>query len=409
MNKLRNRDFLDVFFSLFLKSLGFILVIFIHGFISKRFGSEFFGEFALILRIIEISCVVGLFGITNSIIFYLSGKDINYDVGQYIGGSLSLHFIIGTIITILIICINAIYPFLTTEKFPILFISIGFLICNNILLSYFISDKKLVSANFFDKPLRYLIILFGFLIFGLDLEIKVVYIFTASFVLLFFLSLFKANKRINFKFSDLYDGMNFISQSKDLFFANLATVLRVNAVLIILKLFVSFSDVGIFAACLEISLITNFIMKILNSYLSPRIAIMFRSNENFRLKKLLRNVYVILFFLGISLVLVNYICGGFILNLWGIDSQLYFNLFMILSLSAFLNLVSGPSGNIIVMSGNFILNRNLNLFNTIFLIILLFVFSHFYGLYGAGAAMLISSSLINSLRFYYANKFVKIL
>jgi len=154
---------------------------------------------------------------------------------------------------------------------------------------------------------------------------------------------------------------------------------------------------GVYSIIKKISLSISILLVAVNSVIAPKLSILFEHNKKQELINLLKKTFFILLIYAIP---VTYLLISFpkeILMIFGKDFSQGSNILIIISLGQFINIITGPVGNILIMSNQEKLLRNIIVVISCLCFISYFIFIPIYGITGAAwitASRVVTQNLI---------------
>lgn len=175
-----------------------------------------------------------------------------------------------------------------------------------------------------------------------------------------------------------------------------------------IKYFLNSTDVGVYSVIIKIASLSSFFLISLNMLISPLISELFGKNK----LKEIENIYSLsirlLAFGNYMFVLIVIIFGHFILSFFGNEFETGYGVLLIICLGQLVNAITGSSSQIITMMGK---PKALTIFSLIALIlslIVMFIFTPLFGLYGVAIGSASSLMVYNVLSARYITKEFKI-
>lgn len=175
-----------------------------------------------------------------------------------------------------------------------------------------------------------------------------------------------------------------------------------------IKYFLNSTDVGVYSVIIKIASLSSFFLISLNMLISPLISELFGKNK----LKEIENIYSLsirlLAFGNYMFVLIVIIFGHFILSFFGNEFEIGYGVLLIICLGQLVNAITGSSSQIITMMGK---PKALTIFSLIALIlslIVMFIFTPLFGLYGVAIGTASSLMVYNVLSARYITKEFKI-
>ena len=149
-------------------------------------------------------------------------------------------------------------------------------------------------------------------------------------------------------------------------------------------------QVGLYSACVNLSMILTFIPMAIGSYISTKVSQAYTNNEFHKIRKIFKNSFILISATTIPLYLLMYIFDDFFLGLFGKDFLSVTLPLLIINTAALLEALTGTVGFILDMTNNqhkFMKILFIALFINLVLNLLLIPI---YGIIGAAIAMLIA-------------------
>lgn len=399
-------------YSFGMRILGLLLNYFFLFFVTKYYGARGWGIFAICFAMLQITAMIGSLGVNIGFVKiipqgYSNIKQLYYDV-------LKIIIPFNVVISIII--------YFGADIIADFFDKDGIQITNYIRISalgilpfsisminsgLFRGNKEIVRFSFYDSLGRFLwgglcVIIIHF--FSAEVY-TVITGFVAGLYILSFISFKGVNKILNRNFqgnvekpSESFSVKQLLKLSGPLFWANFITQGIMWTTTIILGIYLSKEQVGMFDACNRLASLITIILFAINSISAPKFAE--AKDDKKTLKKHVASSSKLIFFTTIPLFFSLLIAGPFVLSLLKYDSSVnnqenLFIIFLIILLGQVVNNISGSVGMLMQMTGHHVMNRNISLASLIFTTIMLFIFTPFYGLIGAAAVVGLNMALKN--------------
>jgi O-antigen/teichoic acid export membrane protein len=171
-----------------------------------------------------------------------------------------------------------------------------------------------------------------------------------------------------------------------LFWVETLGFLRNEAGLLLLGVWATEAEVGIYGTALRIALLTSFILVAINSIVSPQIASLYESGSREELDRVARYAVKISTLLATPPLLVFVLVPDFVLSLFGSEFTAGTVPLIILAIAQFLNVSTGPVGYLLIMTGREKQMRNVDLVATSVGMALYLTLIPSYGAAGAAVA-----------------------
>lgn len=392
--------------ALLLKILG---SLFGYGFlilVTRNFGADVWGMFALCLAVLQISTIISKFGIDIAILkFVAQFKELSIVKGLLfqclfivaffsIGLSFCVFYFSDTI---------AIYFFKKphlTSSIRLIALAITPLAITNILSQIFRGLKKIKEFAFLEYVSKFFLAIVFFLILlefgelnGLDITL---YSFLYSLLFVWFISLgyvlYNFRKiRVEYRLSK----HNIIKTSYPMMLSTSIFLLMSWSDTIMLGVFSSEINVGLYNVALKIAMGTAIILGAVNSILAPKLAETFNNDRFDEFKQLIKESTRIMFLCSLPVLLFLLIFPGFCLSMFGAEFIDARNTLLILLFGQFINILSGSVGFILQMTGNEKVFQRILFYSLIINIILNYFFINMYGIEGAAIASVLSMTFWN--------------
>lgn len=381
-------------------------------FVTKNYGSKGWGIFALCFSILQIASMIGTLGINVALIKIIpQGTENSASLYKKV-----LKFIIpfNLIISIIIFCFsNLISNLLSFDKVSISthirIMSMGILPFSISMINsaVFRANKEILRFSFYDSLGRFLwgglcVLAIHFFTFN---SYAVIEGFVIGLYLLCIISfrpiqkILKRKKEEHRKKANINDQQgitysnlrNILRLSTPLFWANFIFQGSIWATTLILGIFISKEQVGIFDAVNRFASLITIILYAVNSISAPKFAESF-SNVSL-LKKNVQNTSKLIFFTTIPLFFIMLATAPYIFQFLGFyeDSSIshatVFIIFFIILLGQLINNLSGSVVTLMQMIGYHVLNQNISLISFIGTTISLFFVTPLFGLVGASVVV----------------------
>lgn len=381
--------------------------------IARFFGAETFGLYILGITIVKITELLARFGLhTGSMRFVsiyrkgalgrlkgilLSAYSISFINGVFIGGIVYLfaEFLSGSVfhkpeLSDVIKYFSLCVPFMSSMM-VIAISSRGF---HTTKYDVYIREIIQPAANIS------FIIIFLFLDFGIFAIIN-------AFIISHMIALIVGLYFITLEFPGIKDSIIIpVFEAKALFaysvplvFGELLLFLMRWTDIIMVGIFMSPSDVGMYRAASQIPLFLTLILMASNSMYAPMIADMHHHGQLKRFESIFKTTTRWVFLITLPLALIIIFSAKEIISLFGRDFiENGVPVLMVLTVAQFINCTTGGVGFTLTMTGK----QNIELINSsallILNILLNYMFIPLYGALGAATATAISISLVNFLR-----------
>jgi O-antigen/teichoic acid export membrane protein len=189
----------------------------------------------------------------------------------------------------------------------------------------------------------------------------------------------------------------------------LADVVMTFSDVLILGLFASVSEVGIYTAAARTALLTRFLLLANSAVAAPRFAALHAANDHDGMAKLALRSTLLTTISSLPLLLIFIVFPEKILSVFGPQFEAGAQVLIILSLGQFVNAATGPVGYLLNMSGLHRIEGRIAVVGALLTVGLCFALIPLWGILGAAAANAIATAACNLLRVYFAKSRMGIL
>jgi O-antigen/teichoic acid export membrane protein len=233
---------------------------------------------------------------------------------------------------------------------------------------------------------------FTFIAFGLAILITIV----SEAIAIFELNPHKQTISISTK--------QLIKISSPLLFSGIFLYLLNYTNVIMLGLMTDENQVGIYNIAYKIGSAGFLVIVSVSTIITPRMAELYGQGKMEELKKLTHNATRLIAILSIPITLILICFGKYILSYWGNSVEAGSTVLTIVSIGVLFSAVSGNVDQILNMTENQKILRNITIFSFFFNLVLSYILIVFYGIKGAAIASLFTNIVINLLCIYYIKK-----
>lgn len=405
---------------------------FVFNFSLARFlGVSDFGNFMLLYSI-----VVGLgylirYGSTTAIIRFASilfeNKQFNY-LRQLQKRVFKSSFITSIVIVFLICVMSPFFAhilFGQESYYKILVVfsfSLPFYAYLTTQSSYLKAYKKPELAPFIEVGLSafvtgLLVALLAFLGFITDIYIaaicfliaNVIIYFSGSYVLNKVISKEKVALKLNDDDDDgVYDFKLYNESLFDYFTTSITTYLFKFSPTLILGVFASSVDVGLYSLANSSAFVINFILWIFSTVYAPHFSILYESGKIKELSKMLKKSIIYMSIVAVPIFLIIVIFPEYILGIFGKDYTQAKNGLIIMACAQLFNVLTGPVYFLLNMTGHQRKLRSIVLGTAVISVVCSFVLIPYFGYMGAVISTSLGLVLQNAFSFYHSKKLLGI-
>jgi O-antigen/teichoic acid export membrane protein len=392
---------------------GLLLNFFITFFITKNFGPSIFGNFSLVLTILQATTMIFALGLPNALINYLGVNKIDDHFSQFLlkkGLKIvlisalipsSIYFVLkNTIATTVFHNQNLV------DYILIVAIILPFSIAHEFFLNFFVATKNFLKFNVFMFVLPNIFFLLLLFLFTISKENQYfTFIFYAISILitvlieLFFV--FKKHTKATIEKISSYQILQFSSpmmlSSLMLFLLNWNSVFMLGAM-------VSEQEVGIYNLAYKLASLAMLVIISMNIVLAPKIAELYKTNNLKELHSVIIKATRLVIILTAPIVLFLLFFSNFVLGVFGVNFVQGRTALIIISIGVMLNVLTGNVDQILNMTNHQKTLKNITVFGFILNVLLNLALIPIYGINGAATASLITNLAFNFICLFYIKK-----
>jgi O-antigen/teichoic acid export membrane protein len=385
--------------------------------IARFLGVEEYGVISLALAVLSFALVFSVMGMNQGVMrmfSYYHGKNkrekalSSYYSARKIVLFLSLFFALSLFLLSDFLAEVVFKNPSFSKILKILSLLVPFMSLNEIIWALFMAEKKpelLFYINYLlDKVIR-LVLTFLALFIGLGV-IGVAYSYLISGIITFFLATYFAKKQIlNTKFRSENLKKELLNYSIPLMFAGVISTIFLWTDTVLLGIFKSAKEVGLYNAAIPTANLINLPAIALGSFFVPLFTEILAKKKHSMLKSFTSSISRWIYIAALPLLFILLIFGqDLLIILFGKEFGLAYIALVVLALKEFSNLPISVSSWIIASYGKSNLLLKFSLFGTILNIILNILLIPKFGIFGAGLATLISSIFFGSFIIFRAKK-----
>lgn len=400
---------INFLFRIFGLGSSFLIVLII----SRFFSVSIYGNYALTFTLAQASSLIFSLGLPNALILIKGNKslDINESKSLLLKGSkivllLSIvpffffYFGANTISTII---------FHNQELvvfFKIVGFSLPFLIIHELFLFHFIAIKRFYFYNLFMFLLPNLLLILFLLIFYyyyktgystfLSYSLSIFIVVIIEFIVIYESKLPKISKNINTR--------ELLKTATPMLFSGLLLYLLNWTDIIMLGIMVDEKQVGIYNIAYKIGTVGFLVIVSVSTIITPKIAELYGKGNIAELKNTIQTATRLIAFLSIPLVGALILFKNFILSFFGPEALMGSTTMIIISLGVLFSAISGNVDQILNMTNNQRILRNITLICFLLNVLLNVLLIPIYGIEGAAFASLICNVAINLLCLFYIKR-----
>ena len=205
------------------------------------------------------------------------------------------------------------------------------------------------------------------------------------------------------KFRDLF------GTAMPMYGAAMADVVMTFSDVLILGIFATAADVGIYTAAARTALLTRFLLLANSSVAAPRFAALHAANDKEGVARLAVRSTLLTTFSSVPLLLLFIVFPEKVLSLFGSQFEAGAQVLIILTIGQFVNAATGPVGYLLNMSGFHRIEGHIAVAGAVMTVVLCFALIPLWGMLGAAAANAFATAACNLLRVYFAQSLLGIL
>ena len=377
--------------------------------VTRNFGAEVMGIFALSFTVLQISSVIGRLGFDTALLRFVaeySSQNRHDLVKEIYVKALKIIVPFSLFLSVLLFCSA---PYISKYIFHKEHLSAYFQIVSFAILPMVLVFINSASLRGIKKIKEYMflqnvsVFMFATVILALMLPFLrenyvplIAYIISLVFVALLSLVVWLKKSKLN-----LISHRNSI-KLKDILDVSLPMLLASSLFLIMqwtdtimLGMFRTEGEVGIYSVVLKIAALTSITLFAINSIAAPKFAEFYGRNDMEGLGKIARQSTKLIFWSSFPILLILFIFPAFILGIFGGEFKVGVFALVILAFGQFINSISGSVAFILQMTGKHKVFQNIILSATAINILLNAILIQRYGIYGAAFATVVSMMFWN--------------
>jgi len=332
--------------------------------LGRILGTAGLGEINLINQVIAIVMVISMFGMDHVLVKKIAighSKNKQDEIGNVVYSALALNILVASILTILgVLSAKFISITFNNPKLQIpLIISLIVIIpqtIGGVFASVINGYNKIWQSRLLKDFSTSIIVLLGVCLYWvleiqLDLfSVILLYVLgrTVTFLMatLYWKYLFKP-----FYIKKYFD-KSMLKMAKPLLFVSASSLLLSSVDVLMLGWLSDSSNVGLYTVAARLVLFIAFFLQITNAAISPKIAIFYSKNQFKEMNLMVKQVTFWLIIIGVISMFFFIFLGKPILGLWGDDFKDAYFCLIILCFGQFINISTGCSGVLLIMSGH---------------------------------------------------------
>ena len=407
-----------------LKIVGMIFSYIFILLVTRNFGANAMGIFALSTTVLTIFTIAGRLGLDTSLLRFVAeySSQGKYDrVKEIYAKTLKIVIPFSILLSFSLFYLS---PYIAKHIFHKEHLSVYFRIVSFGVLPMVLmlinsqalrALKKIKEFSFFQNIARYLfasIFLVSLLVFSKGRSLPVV-----SYVLAIFLSavmshvLWQRNakmKTISYPHEQTMDFKTILSVSLPMMLSSSMFFIMNWTSTIMLGMFRTEADVGIFNVAVKVAALTHITLFAINSIAAPKFAEFYGKNDMKGLAKVVRQSTKLIFWTSFPVLLVIFLLPSFILGIFGGEFKAGVFALVFLTIGQFINAVSGSVGFILNMTGRQKVFQKIMLVATILNITMNIILIPRYGINGAAVANMVAMAFWSLSSVFYIKLYMNI-
>jgi len=403
--------------AIIVKVIGMVCGIVLSVLVARMIGAEGLGIISLSNKIAAFILIIGLVGMPSVIIKEVAiakNKNESQPISDVMHTAYWFNGLVMFSISVITILLS---PWLVNVVFkkPALLYPLIIMISvttpqafSRILSSGMKGIKKIWQSSLVDNTLSSLIsLLLLSIIWWLQIEITIevvasVYAIGRVIVTIVAGLHWKQSKNNNRQFR--FNLKEYIRTALPLYIVSIARTLTNQFDIIILAFFADPIHVGLYAVASRLALLIVFALNVTLSTVSPKIAYLYASGKKTELETMIQKTTKISGVISLIPMIIYLIFGHYILGLWGPQFISAFHVLIILSLGQVINVLTGSVGQILIMTGEEVLQSKITIIFAVYGLIQSIIAGHLYGIIGIAYSQTINIVLVNIVKSVYVYK-----
>ncbi|CAA6805936.1 MAG: Unknown protein [uncultured Sulfurovum sp.] len=381
--------------------------------IPRYYGVDAFGTFNIIFGLLIMSTMIARIGLDTYVLRMLPSFEMNTEkISLFLKEVIKILLFSSLLVSlILIIFMEAINTYLLKSVDATVYLyGLAFMVLPytffNVFPEVFRGFEDIKIYAFFRNFLQNFILLLLLVIsiyFSLTytvidlLYMTVIIIFTSISLLVYF---FLKKRNISIMLVGRYEE-KIIKNSYPMFLV--ASVLLIMSYIdnFMIAYYLDEYQVGLYSACINLSMIITFIPMAIGGYISPKVAKSYSNNDKIEVKNIFKNSLIIIVLCTLPIFVCMYLYAEVLLSLFGTAFTVATTTLLIVNIAFLSQALCGPVGFVMNMTDNQHIFMRILMIALVINICFNGLLIPMYGINGAGIAMLLSMSFwtIGSLIF----------
>jgi O-antigen/teichoic acid export membrane protein len=399
--------------TLLYRILGLFLNFFITFFITKNYGEGIYGNYSLVFTILQASTMIFALGLPNALINYLGLHNIKDHFAQFLlRKGLKIIILTAIIPSIFYYMLKDIIAFdiFHNTSLPayiiILALTLPFCIIHEYFLNFFIATKNFLKFNVFMFVVPNVLFLLLLLLFPITKENEhfTILFYVISVAITVIIELFFVFKKHTKTQIDKLSSKKIIQFSSPMMLSSLMLFLLNWTDVFMLGAMASEEEVGIYNIAYKLASLSMLVIISMNVVLAPKIAQLYKLGNLEELHSVIKKSTRLVTILTVPIIIFLIVFGDFVLGLFGSNFTDGKTALIIISLGVLVNVATGNVDQILNMTNNQKVLKNITISGFLLNAILNYLLIPTYGINGSAAASLITNAAFNIVCLLYIKK-----
>ena len=409
LKKIISSSGVNFLFRIFGLGTSFLVVLLI----SRWFGVTNYGSYSLTFTIAQATTMIFALGIPNALIMLTGNRNLStVEVKKLLFKGIKIALLFSLIPSLIFyfgssfIAIRCFGNIELTRFLEIVAYVIPFFILHELFLYYFISVKKFITYNIFMFVLPNLFLVFFLIIFYFfdKTDFYTFLAFSISIILIVLVELVVVYETKIRTVPHIISTKTLIKTASPMMFSGLLLYLLNWTDVIMLGIMTNEKEVGIYNIAYKVGSVGFLMIVSVSTVITPRIAELYGKNRIQELKILIHSSTRLISILTIPLILLLIIFSKLILSFFGEEVVSGSSTLIIIAIGVLFSAMAGNVDQILNMTNNQIILKNITIFTFFINITLNFLLIPMYGINGAAFASLISNIVINITCLFYIKR-----
>lgn len=378
--------------------------------ITTFYGQAAYGNYSLAFTLAQVSAMIFSLGIPNAIISYLGLKSIDDSFSQFLLKKGLKILLSVSVIPFLIYFFGAriisgtLFNNSNLEPYIILLaFTVPVMIVHEFILYFFIATKNFLKFSLFMFIVPNILWILLLCFKQHEGHYVLVYYFGALLVVLF-IEFYLAFRKHTTMEEDLLSTRQIIKFSSPMMFSSIMLFLLNWTDIFMLGAMRTEEEVGLYNLAYKIASLNMLVIISMNVVIVPKIAELYNSKKMQELHTMLKKTTHLI--IGISGILYLFLIlfSGFILSIFGSSFEEGKTAMIIISTGFLINAMTGTVDQVLNMTGNQKILKNITIFGFLINVILNFVLIPYMGINGAAIASLTTNVIFNVICLFYIKK-----